>query len=70
MPTIDAFMIAAIVLAFIIFGAVLAWADYQTRQVRRPTGQRVAEVARKAGVTPAIQPQMAQRRELSTATTH
>ena len=32
MPTIDALIIAAIVLAFIVFGAVLAWADYQTRQ--------------------------------------
>ena len=70
MPTIDALIIAAIVLAFIVFGAVLAWADYQTRQARRPTGQRVAEVAKKAGVAPAIQPQTAQRKELSTANTH
>ena len=70
MPTIDALIIAAIVLAFIVFGAVLAWADYQTRQVRRPSRHRVAEVAKKAGVTLATQPQMAQRRELSTATTH
>ena len=31
MPTIDALIIAAIVLAFIVFGAVLAWADYQTQ---------------------------------------
>ncbi len=67
MPTIDALIIAAIVLAFIVFGAVLAWADYQTR---RPSRHRVAEVAKKAGVTLATQPQMAQRRELSTATTH
>ena len=36
MPTVDALIIAAIVLAFIVFGAVLAWADYQTRQARRP----------------------------------
>ena len=70
MPTIDAFIIAAIVLAFIVFGAVLAWADYQTRQARRPTGQRVAEVPKKVAATTTIQPQTAQRRELNTATTH
>ena len=70
MPTIDALIIAAIVLAFILFGAVLAWADYQTRQAQRPTRQRVAEAAKKAAVTPGVQPRTAQRRELSTANTH
>lgn len=70
MPTIDALIIAAIVLAFILFGAVLAWADYQTRQAQRPTRQRVAEAAKKAAATMTIQPQTAQRRELSTSNTH
>ena len=36
MPITDAFIIAAIVAAFAIFGAVLAWAEYQTRHLPRP----------------------------------
>jgi len=30
MPTIDAFIVAAIVTVFVIFAVVLAWAEYQT----------------------------------------
>jgi len=30
MPTGDAVIVSLIVLAFLIFGSVLAWADYQT----------------------------------------
>ena len=30
MPIIDAFIVAAIVAAFVIFGGALAWAEYQT----------------------------------------
>jgi len=34
MPISTALVIAAIVAMFIVFGAVLAWADYQTRHIR------------------------------------
>ncbi len=67
MPTTDAFMIAAIVLIFIVFGAALAWADYQTRNVRQPSRQSVADVAPKAGATTTIQARPAQRKELDAA---
>ena len=40
MPTTDAVTIAAIVTAFILFGAVLAWAEYQTRNLPRPVARR------------------------------
>jgi hypothetical protein len=33
MPMIDAIIVAAIVAAFVIFGAVLAWAERQTRHL-------------------------------------
>ena len=36
MPIIDAFIVAAVTAAFIIFGAVLAWAEYQTRYLPPP----------------------------------
>jgi multisubunit Na+/H+ antiporter MnhC subunit len=48
MPITDAFIIAAIVAAFAIFGAVLAWAEYQTRHLPRPVQQRVAHKQRGA----------------------
>lgn len=41
MPTTDAFIIGAIVVVFIVFGAVLAWADYQTSTARRSARQSV-----------------------------
>ncbi len=33
MPVFDAFIVAAIVAFFVIFGAVLAWAERQTRNL-------------------------------------
>ena len=36
MPTETAITIACIVLAFAVFAAALAWADYYTRNVRVP----------------------------------
>lgn len=33
MPITDAFVIAAIVFVFTVFGIVLAWAEYQTRNL-------------------------------------
>lgn len=36
MPTDVAIVVVAIVVAFGVFAAALAWADYYTRGVRRP----------------------------------
>jgi hypothetical protein len=36
MPITDALILAAIVLAFAVFGIVLAWAEYQTRRLDVP----------------------------------
>jgi hypothetical protein len=33
MPAVDAVIVAAIVAAFVIFAGVLAWAEYQTRDL-------------------------------------
>jgi hypothetical protein len=46
MPITDAFIIAAIVAAFAIFGAVLAWAEYQTRHLPR-SAQHAADRPRR-----------------------
>ncbi len=35
MPTTDIVILTAIISAFIVFGVVLAWGDYQTRQLGR-----------------------------------
>jgi hypothetical protein len=40
MPLTDALTIAAIVAAFVVFGGVLAWAEYQTRNLPRPVARR------------------------------
>jgi multisubunit Na+/H+ antiporter MnhC subunit len=34
MPMTDALILTAIVAAFVVFGLVLAWVDYQTRNIR------------------------------------
>jgi hypothetical protein len=36
MPITDAIIVAAIIFAFIVFGIVLAWGEYQTRHLSRP----------------------------------
>jgi hypothetical protein len=36
MPTEIMLVVAAVTLVFVVFGAVLAWADHQTRDIRRP----------------------------------
>jgi hypothetical protein len=36
MPTETAIVVAGVVLAFIVFAASLAWADYTTRGIRTP----------------------------------
>ena len=65
MPTTDALIISAIILAFIVFGAVLAWADYQTRNLRRADRSVVAQIGKNAGATTTVQSQTARRRELN-----
>jgi hypothetical protein len=47
MPITDAFIIVAIAAAFVIFGAVLAWAEYQTRHLPRPVQQHAADKQRR-----------------------
>lgn len=42
MPAIDAVIVAAIVAAFVIFAGVLAWVEYQTRDL---SARRSAERA-------------------------
>jgi predicted negative regulator of RcsB-dependent stress response len=42
MPIIDAFIVAAIVTVFLIFGVVLAWAEYQTRHLPQAVQQSAA----------------------------
>ncbi len=42
MPVIDAFIVAAIVAAFVVFAGVLAWAESQTRNLPA-TGRPVAK---------------------------
>jgi formate hydrogenlyase subunit 3/multisubunit Na+/H+ antiporter MnhD subunit len=51
MPVIDVFIVAAIVTAFIFFGVVLAWAEYQTRhlaQAAQPQDRQAAKIQAKA----------------------
>jgi hypothetical protein len=49
MPIVDAFIVAAIVTVFIIFGVVLAWAEYQTRRLPSAVQQSsAADTKRKA----------------------
>jgi hypothetical protein len=43
MPIADAFIVVAIVTVFIIFGVVLAWAEYQTRGL--PTAAQQSSAA-------------------------
>ena len=48
MPAVDAVIVAAIVVAFLIFAGVLAWAEHQTRHLSpvrtagKPAGARHA----------------------------
>ncbi len=48
MPIIDAFIVAAIVIVFIIFGVVLAWAEHQTRRLPQAAQQSAADTKREA----------------------
>jgi multisubunit Na+/H+ antiporter MnhC subunit len=43
MPIAEAFIVAAIVAAFVIFAAVLAWAEYQTRHLSTPSQKFAAD---------------------------
>ena len=66
MPFTDALIVTAIVLAFVVFGAVLAWGEYQTRNLPRPT-RKIAEMAdKKYGQTTTFQAKTASSKELNT----
>jgi len=66
MPVIDAVIVAAVVAAFVIFGAVLAWADYQTRHLPRLARQRPEPAKQKQGPA-VIQAAPLFRRDLNAA---
>jgi len=57
MPITDTIIIAAIVIAFAIFGIVLAWAEYQTRNL--PAGSRENANSGKAQSQPVLQTEAA-----------
>lgn len=59
MPITDALVITAIVVVFIAFAAVLAWADYQTRHLSRAVPQKVAQAIK----VRSVQSQPATRRK-------
>ena len=44
MPLSDIIMLTAIVCAFCLFGVVLAWGEYQTRNFKRPNAEPNAEL--------------------------
>jgi len=54
MPMFDAFVVAGIVLVFVVFGAGLAWAEVQTRNLPPQTQRAVrpSTDSRTATVTP------------------
>lgn len=43
MPITSMLVLAAIVFAFVVFGALLAWGEYQTRHLSSDTGKRDQE---------------------------
>ena len=55
MPITDVIVISVVIFAFIAFAVVLAWGDYQTREIARAsreralTGAHVAALKRGAG---------------------
>lgn len=48
MPFTDTLILAAICLAFIVFGSFLAWGEYQTRHLNRSERQDVGKAAQQA----------------------
>jgi len=64
MPITTAVIIAAIIVAFIVFGAVLAWADSQTRNL--PRTENATKLGAKANVT-RLQPREQKREQLNAA---
>jgi hypothetical protein len=51
MPISGALIIATIGAVFVVFGAVLAWAEYQTRNLSRPPQERATNEQREATTT-------------------
>jgi multisubunit Na+/H+ antiporter MnhC subunit len=51
MPIAEAFIVAAIVAGFVIFAAVLAWAEYQTRYLSSRSQEGPAGKGQRATAT-------------------
>ncbi len=66
MPVIDALIISAIVVMFVVFGVVLAWGEYQTRNLRRPGRESAATADKKYGSATTFQAKTASSKELNT----
>ena len=45
MPITDALFLSAVIFAFILFAILLAWGDYQTRNLRRTAPSSVQKVS-------------------------
>jgi len=66
MSSTDALIIAAIVAVFVAFGLVLAWGEYQTRDLGRPVRQGGQKGNGSAGATKP-QPPKAEHKQLNAA---
>jgi multisubunit Na+/H+ antiporter MnhC subunit len=64
MPMTDAFILAAIVFVFAVFGIVLAWAEYQTRHVNTRTVQQAKHDVRQNQTTTVVRPATKRAAEL------
>jgi len=63
MPITDAFVIAAIVVVFTAFGIVLAWAEYQTRNL--PPSESAKGGQAQSGSVATPQPKTARNKEMA-----
>lgn len=61
MPITDAIIIAAIVFVFTVFGIVLAWAEYQTRNL--PLSESANSGQAQSGSVTAPQPKIARNKQ-------
>jgi multisubunit Na+/H+ antiporter MnhC subunit len=51
MPITDALILGAIVIAFAVFGTVLAWAEYQTRHISAGRAEQAERVPQNQSTT-------------------
>jgi len=67
MPSIDAFILAAIVVAFVAFAALLLWGEYRTRNVRQITRPRLIKSGEKHEPVPTASARPAANRRQNVA---